>query len=110
MYLVNLRNFVLDPADDERMITRNAYVAGQDRDVLMDLEPVLTPYTNTKELFVPADAAIGRYRKLIKEWQNRHWRIDIDKVQATRKKVAYAIPSPARRNKKGWILDPIPLL
>ncbi len=110
LYLVNLRNFVLDPADDERMITRNAYVAGQDRDVLTDLKPVLTPYTNTKELFVPADAAVGRYRKWIKEWEEKHWRIDIDRVRATERKTAYAIPSPERRKHKGWILDPIPLL
>jgi len=110
IYLVNLRNFVLDPADDERMMTRNAYVAGQDRDILESLEPVLTPYTNTRELFVPADSAIGRYRQLVKEWEARGWRIDSDEVFANRRKVAYAVPSPARREHKGWILDALPLM
>ena len=33
----------------------------------------------------------------------------MDEVNRNSKKVAYAIPSPARRQQKGWILDPVPL-
>jgi hypothetical protein len=31
-------------------------------------------------------------------------------VNANRNAVAYAVPSPARRQSKNWVLDPVPLL
>ena len=110
LYLVNLRNFLIEPADDQRMMERNEYVALQDREILYDVRPVLTPDTNTKEIFTPSDSAVGKYREKLRRWQNRGWRIDVDTVNANSKRVAYAIPCPARRESKGWILDPIPLL
>lgn len=110
IYLVNLRNFLIEPEYDARMMERNQYVAFQDRDVLLRLRPVLTPRTNTKETFVTDDEPIAHYREKIKEWEARGWRIDIDKVRAAKDRVAYAIPSPARRDNKGWALDPVPLL
>jgi len=110
LYLVNLRNFLLDEEGDERMMTRNAVVAFQDRDILLDVRPVQTPEIRTREYFVPSDGAVGAYRDRIKEWEARGWRIDCDEVERNRLKVAYAIPSPARRTEKGWILDSIPLM
>ena len=109
LYLVNLRNFLIDPSEDERMKTRNAVVAGQDRDVLYEVRPVLTPESRAKEFFTPSDAAIGKYRDKLKRWEARGWRIDMDEVNRNARKVAYAIPSPARREHKGWILDAVPL-
>lgn len=109
LYLVNLRNFMLEPENDERMRSRNEYVAAQDRDVLTDVRPIQTPETRTKEFFVPSDGTITAYRDKISEWESRGWRIDSDEVERNRLKVAYAIPSPARRNSKGWILDTVPL-
>lgn len=109
IYLVNLRNFLLDPADDERIMARNENTAFQDRDVLLKVHPVMTPETRTKELFVPTDSPIARYRDKLKTWEARGWRIDTETVEKNKLKVAYAIPSPARRESKGWVLDPIPL-
>ncbi|MBT5238976.1 MAG: aromatic ring-hydroxylating dioxygenase subunit alpha [Rhodospirillaceae bacterium] len=109
-YLVNLRNFVIEPENDARMMTRNDVVAGQDGEILEYMNPLVTPPTNTKEIFVPADGAIARYREILKGWEAKGWKIDIDKVEADRKKVAYAIPSPARRNAKGWVIDPVPMV
>lgn len=91
------------------MMDLNEYVALQDRDVLEPLQPVLTPRTNVHEIFVEHDKAIARYRKLIKKWEDRGWRIDIDEVNRTKDKASYAIPSPARRETKGWVMDSIPL-
>ncbi len=71
---------------------------------------MLTPDTRTKEFFTPADAAIAKYRDKLKRWEERGWRIDMDEVNRNRLKVAYAIPSPARRQHKGWILDAVPLI
>lgn len=110
LYLVNLRNFLTDPEDDERMMGRNEYVAVQDRDILLDVHPVITPETRTKEFFMPSDSPIDAYRDKLKEWEKFGWRIDVDEVERNRKKVAYAIPCPARRESKGWILDAVPLI
>jgi len=110
LYLINLRNFLTDPEDDERMMVRNEVVAMQDRDILVDVHPVITPETRNKELFLPADGPIGAYRDKLKEWEELGWRIDLDEVERNSKKVAYAIPCPARRTSKGWILDAIPLI
>ena len=110
LYLVNLRNFLTDPEDDQRMMDRNEYVAVQDRDILVAMNPVITPETRSKEFFTPADGPIGAYRDKIQEWQDRGWRIDVEEINRNRHKVAYAIPCPARRLSKGWILDAVPLI
>lgn len=110
VWLINMRNFLIEPEHDERVMQRNEYVVMQDRDVLEQIHPVQTPETNDKEMFMPADLCIGHYRERLKEWESRGWRIDSDAVAANATKVAYAIPSPARRRHKGWVLDSIPLL
>jgi phenylpropionate dioxygenase-like ring-hydroxylating dioxygenase large terminal subunit len=110
LYLVNMRNFLVGPEHDERMTVRNEYVATQDRDILKDLNPVLTPRMPNRELFMPSDGCVGRYRQLVADWEARGWRIDTEEVGRNRNKVAYAIPSPGRREIRGWVLDPIPLI
>jgi phenylpropionate dioxygenase-like ring-hydroxylating dioxygenase large terminal subunit len=110
VYLVNLRNFLLEPEHDQRMMGRNEYVAFQDRDVLLGLHPAVTPRSRSHEYFTPADLCVGRYRDLLQQWEDRGWRIDDEAVERNRKRVAYAIPSPARRRAKGWVLDAVPLL
>ncbi|MXZ29179.1 MAG: aromatic ring-hydroxylating dioxygenase subunit alpha [Gammaproteobacteria bacterium] len=108
--LINMRNFMLEDIYDETMMERNQYVATQDRDILLNLHPRITPRVNTKELFTPSDYPIGRYREWLKEWEARGWRIDLDKVREQERHTAFAIPSPERRRKKGWVIDPIPLM
>lgn len=110
VFLINLRNFLIEAEHDERMMSRNEYVVVQDRDVLNELNPVETPETNDKEMFMPSDLCIGEYRNRLKEWEARGWRIDTEKVRANEKTVAYAIPSPQRHQHKGWVLDAIPLV
>ena len=110
LFLVTMRNFMGTDADDQRMMERNLYVAAQDQKALEDVEPVCTPRTNTHEVFMPADVPIARYREFCKAWEEKGWRIDVDRMIAGRGKVAYAIPSPARRASKGWVIDPVPLL
>lgn len=109
LYLVNLRNFMTEPEHDARMIYRNEYVALQDRDVLLEVRPTLTPDRNTAEFFTPADRSIARYRDKLKGWEQRGWRIDVEATLRDQRRVAYAIPCPARRQAKGWVLDPVPL-
>jgi phenylpropionate dioxygenase-like ring-hydroxylating dioxygenase large terminal subunit len=110
IFFLNMRNTFLDAEMDNRVGDRNWMVAEQDIGVLTKLEPRQTPDTNTREFMVPADEPILRYRQKLAEFEVRGWRIDTPAVDRDRLKVAYAIPSPARRSAKGWVLDPIPLV
>jgi phenylpropionate dioxygenase-like ring-hydroxylating dioxygenase large terminal subunit len=109
VYLLCMRNCYIDEKFDANVIERNGYVADQDVIVVENLNPVITPDTNTKEFMTPSDKCILLYRESLKEWQGNGWKIDTDAVNATRGKVAYAIPSPGRREQKGWVIDSIPL-
>jgi len=110
VYLLCMRNCYTDEKFDENVIERNGYVAKQDVVIVEELHPVITPDTNTKEFMVPSDKCILLYRESLKEWEQNGWKIDLDTVKANEKKVAYAVPSPARREQKGWVLDAIPLV
>ncbi len=110
IYLINMRNMALEPENNDDIVKRNWSVIQQDIVVLNELHPVVTPETNSKEFMVPADKVILMYRDILKNWETKGWRIDTEQVKADEKRVAYAIPSPARREQKGWVLDSIPLL
>ena len=56
------------------------------------------------------DKAIGRYREFCQQWEDKGWRLDVQKINADRDRIAYAIPSPARRENKGWVLPAVPCL
>lgn len=109
VYLLCMRNCYQDPKYDENVKERNFYVAKQDIVIVEDLHPTITPETNTKEFMLPADQCILMYRESLKEWENKGWKIDSQTVNANADRVAYAVPSPARREQKGWVLDSIPL-
>ena len=109
-WVVQARNFRTDPEFDEAFKERNDAVASQDRVVIERLLPALTPETNTKEVIVPADQVIVRYREFIRSWETLGWRIDTEAVRANKERVAYAIPCPARRTQKSWVIDPVPLV
>ena len=84
-------------------------IAEHDITVLEQLEPVLTPSSNTKEFLVPADEPCIKYRKLLSGWQKKGWKINTEAVKQDTSKKAFAIPSPERKKQKGWVLDKIPL-
>jgi phenylpropionate dioxygenase-like ring-hydroxylating dioxygenase large terminal subunit len=110
-FLLQMRNFLITDEHDGRFKERNQVVADQDREVLSVINPTMTPEQMGVEFFMPADKAIARYREYFKDWEARGWRIDVTEATRNRKRVAYAIPSPGRRRQpKGWILDPVPML
>lgn len=108
---VNMCNF-LDPedADDDDIREINAVIAEDDVLVLEQIAPVLTPDTMTQEVMTPSDKSVVRYRRFLRDWDKRGWRIDADALQAAAGKKVYAIPSPRRREEKGWVFDPVPLV
>lgn len=110
LYLVCARNFSTEPKSDAYVIERNQYVANQDIRIIENLHPPITPDRSTKEFMVPSDSVILDYRARQKEWAARGWKIDREKVLRSENRVAYAIPSPGRRQMKGWVLDPVPVM
>ena len=110
IFFHNMRTFLLDPEYDGRLRKVNLVVAKEDIAIIEELDPVRTPQSPNKEVLVPSDAAIVRYREYLKEWENKGWRIDMETLRAKRGDVAYAIPCPARRTEKNWALDTVPLL
>ncbi|HHL43033.1 MAG TPA: aromatic ring-hydroxylating dioxygenase subunit alpha [Hellea balneolensis] len=112
VFLVSTRNAGLTEEMQKIMMDRNKIVAQQDIDILNEVEPVRTPPTMLKEFMVRSDSCIVRYREHIKRYEDKGWRIDLDKFHKEMDKgnVIFAIPSPRRRKEKRWVIDPIPLI
>ena len=66
--------------------------------------------SNTKEVLMPADKAVVRYREWLKRWDAKGWKIDVEALRARRGDIAFAIPCPDRRTSGNWVLDPVPLV
>jgi hypothetical protein len=105
-----MRNFMLAPENDGRLVKTNLIVAQEDIDILEELDPVGTPNSTAEELLVPSDAAVMSYRKYLQAWRDKGWYIDTDTIRKERHNRAFAIPSPGRRKSKGWVLHSVPLL
>ncbi|MBT8422298.1 MAG: hypothetical protein KJP03_04185, partial [Gammaproteobacteria bacterium] len=110
IYLVNMRNCMLEPELDDRVRDINAQVADEDQEILENLWPVRTPDTMTRELLTTTDEMVVHYRKHLKKWDALGWRLDTKKLARTDGDVAYAIPCPARRESGNWILDEAPCI
>ena len=91
-------------------ININMNIAHEDIRIIEALDPIRTPHTTTKEMLLPQDKPIVRYRQYLQDWEDKGWRIDQKSFRAQRGDVAFAIPSPARRESKNWIVEPIPLM
>jgi phenylpropionate dioxygenase-like ring-hydroxylating dioxygenase large terminal subunit len=110
IFFVNMRSTFLEPGMDAKVNAMNWMIAEQDIKVLSEVEPPITPRTNTKEFMVPADEPILRYRQRLRAWEQRGWRIDTEALARAGRGAAFVIPSPERRTVKGWVLDTVPLL
>jgi hypothetical protein len=110
IFFINMRNWLMEDKHDARIEEVTMQVVHEDVAVLEGLNPVRTPSTNTKEILVPGDAAVVRYRDFLKEWDSKGWRIDFKKLKENDGDIAYAIPSPGRREGGNWVLDTVPLI
>jgi phenylpropionate dioxygenase-like ring-hydroxylating dioxygenase large terminal subunit len=109
IFFLNMRSWLLEEEHDMRIEKPTLDIVDEDLNILQKLSPIRTPPTNTKEIMVPGDAVILRYREWLSEWDANGWRIDYKRLQAERGDVAFAIPSPGRRESGNWVLDTIPL-
>ncbi|MBL8645013.1 MAG: Rieske 2Fe-2S domain-containing protein [Rhodospirillaceae bacterium] len=107
-WFVQGRNFRIEEHMDAAVNERNLVIVDQDKVVVTRLAPFYTPATSTEEVMVKSDLVIVRFREKLKAFAANGWKIDLDTINATKDKKAYAIPSPARRTNKGWALDPVP--
>ncbi len=110
IFFLNMRNWLTDDKHDQRMEDVTLQIVHEDIKVLERLNPVRTPDTNTKEILVPGDYALVRYREWLKTWDAQGWRIDTKALRAKQGDIAMAIPSPGRREAGNWVLDTIPLI
>jgi len=110
IYFVNMRNFILEPEMDDKVIEINTRIAHEDIAILEKLYPLRTPENLTKELMTSSDGIIVSYREWLTKWEKKGWRIDQQALKRDAGDVAYAIPSPARRESGNWVLDTVPLV
>jgi len=112
IFLICMRNVLLPKWVDRIVNKRNFAIAEQDRVVIERLKPMKTPNSRARELLMPADKVIYLYRDSLDEWTRRGWRIDSEALRqaSARGDVMYAIPSPARRETRGWVLESVPLV
>jgi hypothetical protein len=109
--LVNQRNCRLDPELDKNFLHRMGVAVEEDRIVVEKLDPAIPSREAIGEFIVPADDVLMVYRQRLKEYEQRGWRMDLDRLRSNKGRVAYAIPSPGRReNPQGWAVTPVPLL
>lgn len=110
IFFLNMRNCMLEEASDERIRKINLAIADEDIRVITALNPVRTPESSVKEVLVVGDEGIGQYRRHLAEWEGLGWRLDLGALKANAGDIAYAIPCPARRTEKNWVLDAAPVV
>ncbi|HHQ13410.1 MAG TPA: hypothetical protein ENK16_00125 [Chromatiales bacterium] len=111
LFLVNVRNCMLDPEYDQRFLERMGVAIEEDRVVIEKLDPQIPGPDAVGEFIVPADDVLMTYRQRLKDWQANGWRIDTLALKRDRGRVAYAIPCPARReNPADWAVTEVPRL
>lgn len=110
LYFINMRNFMLDPEMDDKVMEVNLRITSEDIGILENLYPVRTPDSPTRELMTSSDEIVLRYRDWLHSWEKKGWRIDQHAMKQNEGDVAYAIPSPARRESGNWVLEKVPLV
>ena len=110
IFFINARNNTLEADKDDWINSTFMNIATEDRHIIENLRPFGTPDTLTKELLIPGDAAVVRYRQYLKQWEDQGWRIDWAALRNSEEDVAYSIPSPSRRESGNWVLDSVPMM
>ncbi len=109
IFFLNMRHFLTDPELDERVMDVNLQIIAEDVTVLQGLNPANTPDSSTSEILLPSDLPIVRYREYLKTFAEKGWKVDLKALNEKRGNTAFAIPSPARRTSRNWVLDSVPL-
>jgi phenylpropionate dioxygenase-like ring-hydroxylating dioxygenase large terminal subunit len=110
-FLVSARNFFTSPLFDRVADRRNRAIVEEDRRIIEHLEPPVGMEDATSDFSVQTDAIQLTYRERMREWAARGWRIDLERLGALENgSRLYVIPSPGRRESRGWQFDTVPLV
>lgn len=85
---------MMDPKLDSRANDANMKVAAEDIAVLNHLNPIRTPESNTKEILLPTDQAVVKFREFLGQWEAQGCRIDLKKLRDDAG--MWPTPSPAQ--------------
>lgn len=108
-YFIHGRNFAKESGNNEDGLKRVVNVMEEDQVVLRKVRPVQMPPSTSDELLIEADFHLIEFRKKVKEYETRGWRIDSKKVEEDEEH-AWVIPSPTRgADPKNWVLKPLPM-
>lgn len=111
IFLVMQRDCMLEEKFDENFLKRMAIAVDEDRVVIEKLDPQVPSTDVIGEFIVPADDVIMSYRRRMQDWSQRGWRLDCEALRKSRGRVAYSIPSPARRESpRDWAVSAAPVL
>ena len=108
-YLLHARNIALDDGADEEIRKTNLQFVWGDRIVVEELQPATPSAFKSTDLLGPEEKILLAYRRSLQAWDQKGWLIDSAQVFRDKDEAAYAIPSPARRTHKAWVLPPVPI-
>ncbi len=108
-YLLHARNFLPGEKMDAELTATNWKFEKEDRDLLEAMRPVVPPRSHEHDLLQPEEQTMAQYRKHLRQWESKGWRIDTTALDRLGKKRACAIPCPSRRDGGHWILPAVPL-
>ena len=109
IFLVNQRNCRLEESMDKNFLERMGIAVEEDRIVIEKLVPAIPSKEAIGEFIVPADDVLMSYRRRVTDYQARGWRMDLEEMARNKDRVAYASPSPSRRESPGdWAVTPVP--
>ena len=110
-FLVSARNFFTAPMFDFMSERQNKLIVEEDRRVIENLEPPVPFENSTADFSVKADAIQLCYRRKLKDWEARGWRIDTGRLAEVPPGTGlHVIPSPGRRELRGWQFPTVPLV
>jgi phenylpropionate dioxygenase-like ring-hydroxylating dioxygenase large terminal subunit len=107
---LHFRNFQMRPEDDEAMLKTIHWGLEEDARVIDHLRPLLTPASQSEELFVATDGPEKAYRDKARRLGRQLGSIDVRRMQEETLDRVLVIPSPARANGGQWVHDTVPLM
>ena len=108
---IQLVNFLpREYATDQELIDMAVVIAEDDVVVLEELQPMVTPDHTGDEVMTPSDKSVIQYRRFLKEWDQRGWRIDTAAIAAARGRRVFSVPAPGMARVKNRVFQPMPLI
>lgn len=107
-YLLHARNFLPGEKMDTELTKTNWKFEKEDRDLLEAMRPIVPPRDHTHDQLQSEEQAMAQYRKQLRQWEDKGWRIDTAALEQLGETRACVIPSPARRASDRWILPEVP--